>query len=207
MTAEEYKLRKERFARIRLIKKLLRPLPRRATLHRYPVLNRFAASARKRSYLWSFRITDVVPAIYIGAILAFMPTYGFQILVAFAMALLFRKNLMVLVGLQMITNPITAGPIYIFTYQLGQFFMDIVNSGGIPTEAIEGFGEETGIPMIRKFMYNVSSLILGGLICGYFVAFTLSITYQFMAQRTAIGYQTLVKKKNAKNPPSADQKD
>ena len=49
MITEEAKLKEARFSRIRRLKRLLRPLPRRATLHKYPILNMFTVAARMRA--------------------------------------------------------------------------------------------------------------------------------------------------------------
>ena len=56
--------------RRRRIRSWLKPLPRRASIHRYPILNRFADFARRRPYLWSFKDAPVVRAIYLGSLLA-----------------------------------------------------------------------------------------------------------------------------------------
>ena len=77
MTVEESELEETRWRRIRRVKKWLRPLPRRATIHRYPILKFFAESARKRIYLWSFRVENAVPAIYAGCILSLTPDVPF----------------------------------------------------------------------------------------------------------------------------------
>ncbi|HCR37111.1 MAG TPA: hypothetical protein DIU37_03070, partial [Opitutae bacterium] len=53
--------KQERYSRIRRVKKLLRPLPRRANIHRYPFIKWFANAAHKRPYLWSFRTKEVTP--------------------------------------------------------------------------------------------------------------------------------------------------
>ena len=62
-----------RYRRIRLVKKLMRPMPRKSNLHRYPILKYFAATARKRSYLWEFRRRNVVAALWIGWLVALVP--------------------------------------------------------------------------------------------------------------------------------------
>ncbi|MFH1496680.1 MAG: DUF2062 domain-containing protein [Verrucomicrobiota bacterium] len=127
MTAEEHHLHlRERFARIRRAKFFLRFMPRRARFHTYPVIGRFAAFARKRSYLWSFRSSEVRPAIYVGSVLAFMPVPGLQLVLAFALAVLLRRNVMVLAGLQFLTNPLTL-PVFIATHQIG---MTVIESSG-----------------------------------------------------------------------------
>ncbi|MFI5358180.1 MAG: DUF2062 domain-containing protein, partial [Opitutales bacterium] len=118
MPPEEYD-RQQRFARFRLWKQLLRFVPRRAALHRYPLVGRFAELARKRSFLWSFKSPQLRPAFYAGSILSLMPVMGVQLPLAFVLALLLRANFMVLGGLQFITNPFTAAPIYYATYELG----------------------------------------------------------------------------------------
>ena len=48
MTNETNRLFEEKRRRIRRLKRWLRPLPRRANVRRYPVLNWFAIAARKR---------------------------------------------------------------------------------------------------------------------------------------------------------------
>jgi len=70
---EDEKQRKLRFSRIRRVKKLLRPLPRRTNIHRYPVLHWFAGTARKKDFLWSFRRSAVMPAFYVGWVLTLLP--------------------------------------------------------------------------------------------------------------------------------------
>lgn len=105
------------------VRALLKPLPRRANIHRYPVLKRFAAYARRYPFLWSFRNAPVLRAIYLGSLLTYMPSYGLQIPIAFTAACLGRANLTVTVAIQMINNPLTLGPIYVATYATGQALM------------------------------------------------------------------------------------
>ena len=83
-------------------------LPRRANVGRYPVIRRFAEAARSRPYLWSFKRENVLPALYVGGVLAFMPTYGLQILLAFSRRRGGAREPHADGRLQMITNPFTA---------------------------------------------------------------------------------------------------
>ena len=62
MPPEEHQAREARFARLRRLKQFLRFMPRRAVMHKYPVIGRFAEAARKRAYLWSFKSTHVRPS-------------------------------------------------------------------------------------------------------------------------------------------------
>ncbi|PZO08035.1 MAG: hypothetical protein DCF27_09740 [Lysobacteraceae bacterium] len=137
-------------ARRRRLRRWLRPLPRRANVSRYPVIKWFAEAARKRPYLWSFKRPQVMASLYAGSVLAMMPVYGLQVAIALALAVLVRGNLTVIVGLQMITNPLTLGPIYYGTHALGQFVIERVGFGGGAT----GWGS------------HVNALVLGGILAG-----------------------------------------
>lgn len=176
-----------RFARIRRAKFWLRFMPRRARFHTYPIVGRFAAFARKRSYLWSFRYENLRPAFYSGSILTMLPLMGVQMTIGFALCLLLRANFMVMGALQLITNPITAGPIYYGTYKLGLIILQASGfDGGIdpaslgPEPSIEFFEDlaqgndpapllpdgETGQSTWRSIGIGINSLFLGGLIVG-----------------------------------------
>ena len=92
MNQEEQELFNVKNRRIRRVKKWLRPLPRRANIHRYPILRHFSSAAKKRIYLWSFRAENVLPSIYVGSVLPFLPIYGLQLPLAFLFALFLRGN-------------------------------------------------------------------------------------------------------------------
>jgi len=162
--------RQERHQRIRRAKRFLRPLPRRATIHRYPVLKFFAQTARKRPYLWSFREQHVSSAIYVGCILAFLPAYGFQIVLAFFCALLFRSNLLITTGLQFITNPVTIAPIYLFTHRVGVY---VINNWGLDM-----------LPMPNQIMGNGYALTIGGILVGLFSGLVLDLVFRIGISRT-----------------------
>lgn len=193
--------RRERHARFRLWKQLLRYVPRRAALHRYPLVGRFAEMARKRSFLWSFRIQHLRPAFYSGAILSVMPVMGVQLPVAFLLALLLRANFMVLGGLQFITNPVTAAPIYYATHQLGKTVImwsgfgasvpveediDAVNGESLPTQfapPIVSSAPEEGMHWGRRIGTAINALVIGGAIVGSLLGVALDFTWRFLAQR------------------------
>ncbi len=117
-------LRRRRWAR-----RLLRPLPRRANVHRYPVIKWFAQRAKRYPFLWSLGRAQVLPALYAGMVLSLSPLYGVQILLALGLALLLRANLTITVGLQMIVNPLTIAPIYGLTAWLGSWLMTLAGVG------------------------------------------------------------------------------
>lgn len=152
-------------ARRRRLRWLLKKLPRRANVDRYPGIRRFAAAARRRPYLWSFKRAQVLPALYVGTVLSLMPTYGIQFLVAFFAALLFRANLTVMAGLQLITNPLTAAPIYLGTDWVGMWL-------------IEHTGYGHGINAVGT---HVNALVVGGVVGGLALAFVLDLLWRLLA--------------------------
>lgn len=154
----------ERRQRRRRFKRFLRPLPRRATIHRYPILRVFTRQARKRPYLWSFRQEKVSVACYAGATLAFLPTYGFQIPLALLAAVAFRANLPVMVAIQFITNPLTIAPLYLTTHKVGTWLIQTT-----------GF-----LPVGGKVGHAAYALVLGGIACGVVAGTALDIIYRLI---------------------------
>lgn len=106
-------------ARRRRVRRLMRPLPRRGNLARYPILKYFAGPARRMPFLWSYRPEHVRPALYIGSILTLLPLLGVQLVLALGACMLLRGNLPIAAALQMVSNPLTAAPLYGLTYAVG----------------------------------------------------------------------------------------
>ncbi|MFT4901243.1 MAG: hypothetical protein ACI81V_000512 [Lentimonas sp.] len=200
MTAEESKLKESKFRHIRRVKWWLRPLPRRANIHRYPILKFFARSSRKRMYLWSFRVEHAVPAIYAGCILTLMPLYGVQILLALLFAILLRANLAILVSLQVISNPITIFPIWFTAYQIGRLFLGVVGIEALPLNRSELYAMldhfitgQWSSNLDRLFsVFGVTSL--GAIIMGTCFGLIASFVYRFIAKRTVASYSRILKK-------------
>ena len=110
--------------RTRLLRRWWRRLPRRANLHRYPGVKRFAQQAQKYPELWQFKGRPVRLALYTGCALALLPTPGLQILIAIVVGILIRANLTVMVGTQFLTNPFTIGPLWWAAHTLGRLVQD-----------------------------------------------------------------------------------
>jgi len=187
-----------RHRRIRRTKKWLRYMPRRAMFHRYPFIGRFAELARRRAYLWSFKQAEVRPAIYAGSILSFMPAMGVQLPLALALCLIFRANFMVMGGLQFISNPFTAAPLYYATHKVGTAIIDqagfgasiepsdpVVTSGGEvaddPHPALAA-SNQPELHWTRRLGNTINALILGGLVVGTAVGFSLDMVYRIMSR-------------------------
>lgn len=188
MASENKDNREHLHHRFRRLKKLLRPLPRRATVHRYPVLKWFGERMRKRSYLWSFRDTHAIPAIYVGCIIACMPIVGIQIAVVALLALCFRFNLMLAVAAQFISNPATLW-IYVVTYNIGNFVIGL-GAGPLSSEILDSMEEEVKVGLVRGTFQAIPAFILGGTLLGLALGFIFSTLYRiFLRQLTSHSFQ------------------
>ncbi len=200
MTEPEDELKAARWRRMRRVKRWLRPLPRRTNIHRYPILKFFAETARKRAYIWSFREENAVPAIYAGCILTLLPLYGLQLALAFLLAILLRANLPILIGLQVVSNPITAIPLWVADYQIGRIVLGVLGVESMAlqrgeiratlTRFITGNWGENFERMASVFGITC----LGAVVMGLFFGLVGSFTYRIVARRTAASYHLLTEK-------------
>ncbi len=181
---EEATEREDRRRRIRRVKKLVRPMPRRSNVHRYPVLKWFAGTARRHSYLWSFRSRQMIMALFFGLMVALMPLVGVQMLIAFFLALLFRANLPVIVALQWISNPLTMGPIYYADYEIGMAMMKLLGIAPEPNPLLQPDYDWTHFKWrdLVDLLDTFPPMMLGGLAFGVFVGFLTASSYKWLAK-------------------------
>lgn len=106
-------------------------------------------------------------AIYLGAIIAFQPILGFQFIIAFFLAIALRANLLVIMGVQLVTNIFTAVPIYLFTRKLGSW---LVENWHLPDPH----------PGIVAGTYN---LVIGGFVVGLLFGFAVDLVFRFFIFR------------------------
>ncbi|MDR2735817.1 MAG: DUF2062 domain-containing protein [Puniceicoccales bacterium] len=182
--------KKNRHKRIRWIKKIFKYMPRKATIHKYPVIGRFANSARKRSYLWSFRVTEAVPALYAGWVLTMLPVMGGQIIIACILSLLFRANIMILVALQFVSTPFTVPFLWWLDYKVGYFVTNIFGTEHL--KSIEQSYDNLGLSINsmgdiinggERVFRCFSTISLGGIICGYIAGWVSSCIYEYYANK------------------------
>ena len=190
--------------RVRRAKQLLRYMPRRAVMHKYPLVGRFAAVARRREHLWSFRREYVTPALYGGSILGLLPLMGLHLPLALLLSLILRANFMVFGLLQFIANPFTIGPIYYGTYHLGRTVIAVSGLGPSATPVPNGTQLVATDPLrppgsaetpdeppseirwTKRFGTTVNALMLGGVIAGAAVGLVLDLIWRlgvWQAQR------------------------
>lgn len=164
MPVRSHPLHRRWLARRRRLRRWLRPLPRRANVARYPVIKWFAQAARKRPYLWSFKRQHVMVSLYTGAVVALMPVYGLQLAIGLALAIWLRGNLTVMAALQMVTNPLTLGPIYYATHRLGAWLIGLT-----------GYGE--GASVVGT---HINALVVGGIFGGLGFALLLDLGWRLL---------------------------
>lgn len=197
MNSEEKELREIKSRRIRRVKKWLRPMPRRANIHRYPILRHFSKAAKKRIYLWSFRTENVLPSIYVGSVLTFLPIYGLQLPLAFLFALILRSNLPVFVSLQLITNPFTVLPIWFALFQIGHNALSLFGIEAMPLgradlnhllQSIQhGDWSQQFEPVLNVF----GQMTLGAVTIGLTLGLIIANAYQIGARYTQKSYKRL----------------
>lgn len=86
--------------------------------------------------LWVLTRASVANAFSIGLFVAFIPM-PLQMLVAAALAILFRANLPISVGLVWITNPLTMPAIFYACYKLGSLFIGSPSAEVISESTLE----------------------------------------------------------------------
>jgi uncharacterized protein (DUF2062 family) len=178
--------------RIWWTKRLLRHMPRRGNLDKYPGLKWIHGFAKGRVYLWSFRYAQVAPALYVGTIISLLPIYGLQIPAAILFALLLRANLPIFVALQFLTNWLTTVPLAYACYEIGRWSLHIfdVTIDPLTVEQFHLFVHnlaemrlaENGRMIGRVFL--VTSL--GAVILGSFLGTLFNMAYKLLTWRTRI---------------------
>jgi uncharacterized protein (DUF2062 family) len=174
----------QKFKRIKFVKKFLRHMPRKSSIHKYPVLNKFAHAAKKRSYLWSFRVPEVVPAFYIGWIITLMPLpYVVHVIMAFFAALICRANVAILVFLPILSNIATFLFFWAVTYKVGAYAVHWLGTGTEVLPIITTF-DRNAILQYGKFTVRIfATITLGAIILGPLLGAICSGIYKYYAQK------------------------
>ncbi|MDR1173609.1 MAG: DUF2062 domain-containing protein [Puniceicoccales bacterium] len=175
-----------KFKRIRFVKKFLRRMPRKSSIHKYPVLNKFAHAARKRSYLWSFRVSEVVPAFYIGWIITLTPLpYVVHLIVAFFAALMCRANVAIMMFLPILSNIATFLFFWAVTYKVGAYVVHWLGAGTEMLPMITTF-DKNAILQYGKFTIRIfATITLGAIILGPLLGAICSEIYKYYAKKYA----------------------
>ena len=105
-------------------------MPDHEKIRQHPQLNKLFGTLLHDPNLLHLNRRSVSGAFFIGLFMAFVPM-PFQMLPAAALAIYFRTNLPLSVGLVWVSNPITIPPLFYFCYKVGAWIL------GTPVKAIE----------------------------------------------------------------------
>jgi len=107
-----------------------RYMPNHDKIRQHPHLNKIFGTLLHDPNLLHLNRRSVSGAFFIGLFMAFVPM-PLQMIPAAALAIYFRTNLPLSIGLVWVTNPITIPPIFYFCYKLGAWIL------GTPVQVIE----------------------------------------------------------------------
>ena len=140
-------------------------LPTQHELKRYRSL-RLLGRRLAHPALWHCNRKSIAAACFIGLLIALMPV-PLQMLLAASAAVIFNANIPLSISLVWITNPLTMGPIFLTTYQVGRQML------GWPQL-------QTGLdasPSMNELLHIGAPLMVGGLflgtllgLCAYYTA-------------------------------------
>jgi uncharacterized protein (DUF2062 family) len=109
-------------------------------------------------HIWGFDINSLAGGLSAGLFIAFTPTIPFHMVLSTIATLLLRVNLPIALAACWVTNPVTALPVYVAAYKLGQHLLRDTWLASL-TLNIFGFETRTG-----HFMENSLYLWSGSLI-------------------------------------------
>jgi len=128
--------------------------------------------------LWHITRYSASMAFFVGLFVAFVPLPG-QMIIAAALAYLFRCNLPLSIGLVWITNPATIPAIFFLSYKVGAMIIDV------PMQEMQF---ELSFNWLAREMNDAwQPFLLGCLICGSFFGsmgyFIISMLWRFRVSR------------------------
>lgn len=135
---------------------LKRILPDHQTMRDHPHLQKFGQRLTEPK-IWHLNRRSVAGGLAIGLFAGFMPIFG-QMVLAAALAILFRVSLPIAVIGSWFSNPLTFAPIFFFAYKLGSWVLQVPVENH--TFALSWQW------MTHEFLTIWQPLLLGSLICG-----------------------------------------
>ena len=150
---------------------LKRYLPDHEKICQNDTLNRLFGKLLHDPNLLHINRRSISGAFFVGLAMAFVPV-PFQMALAAGLAIYFRVNLPVSVGLVWITNPFTMPPMYYFCYELGQYIL-----GG----TLEEVYFELSLEWIQTVLGEIwQPFLLGSFIAGVVVATLGSVSVRLL---------------------------
>ncbi|MDD5475888.1 MAG: DUF2062 domain-containing protein [Syntrophales bacterium] len=115
--------------------------------------------------IWHISERSLSGGFALGLFIAFTPTISIQMLLSAILAIWLRVNLPIALAACWITNPLTAVPIYAYSFRLGRFLID-----SLPTFIkAYGFHGPTAHYFANGFYLVIGGMAMGGLaaLAGY----------------------------------------
>ncbi|MGI9274716.1 MAG: DUF2062 domain-containing protein [Endozoicomonas sp.] len=125
---------------------------------------KFLGKALHDGNLWHLNRRSAASAFFVGIFCAFIPI-PFQMVLAAILAMTFRCNLPVSVGLVWITNPLTMPAIFYFTYKVGCYILHVPVSETSFELTIHGVGLELARIWKPLYLGSIVTGIIGGALC------------------------------------------
>jgi uncharacterized protein (DUF2062 family) len=171
-------------------------LPSRSSIRRNRFIGKWGRQfLDKYPELWSFAYGPMRSSYYAGWILTFMPVMGLQITLAIILAIFLRANVMILVALQMLSNPFTIGFLWTFEYHIGKFILSFLphqQSTLIEVTLAETVQKSfTG----HSFVKATLAICLGGLVLGILCGKLSCLLHQYILKRTVVTYEEFIQQK------------
>lgn len=123
---------------------------------------------------WHMNPRSVSNAVAIGVFCGFMPI-PFQMVLAAALGIAFGANLFISVVLVWISNPVTMGPMFYFSYTVGRWILDLPK---------DPFKMELSLKWLQTtFLLIWKPLVVGSLVCGAVAAVVSYIIVRIIYRR------------------------
>lgn len=167
---------------------LKRIMPDHRMMREHPHLQRFGQRLTEPK-LWHLNRRSIAFGLAAGLFVGFMPILG-QMFVAAALAIWLRVNLPVAVMAVWVTNPITIGPIYFCSYQVGAYILDLPVRDHAFTMSWHWFASE--------FVTIWQPLLLGSFILGTLAA-VLAVLVVRLCWRIVVVRSWLRRRQNKKH--------
>jgi len=158
-----------------LLSDLIQSLKQLLHRHRYQgtFLHRILGERLFEKELWHISRHSLSGGFALGLFIAFTPTIPFHMLLCFVLALWMRVNLPMALTACWINNPLTAFPIYMFTFKIGRAVVGKLPASYLLSNTPERFG---------RYFVNMVNIVTGGVLIGAAAALAGYILVQILWQ-------------------------
>ena len=109
-----------------------------------------------------------------GIFMGMTPTIPFHIIIAVALALVFKASKITAVAGTLICNPITIYPVYKYCYSIGAFILGFDHNTKLLAHVVEAINHGEAFNIITTILGSggmvVATFILGGIVLGFIFA-------------------------------------